>query len=262
MNYYKDDSVKIYNADSRNLDFIENNSIEMCITSPPYNVGISYDYWNDSLSEEEYWNFTGKWIAEVFKKLVDGGRIAINIPVMGNNPELKKSEKYLMHLPQYLEILKDVGFNLREMITWLKTKEGNMDIFAGGNTAWGSFCSPSNPYCRSFTEFIIVAHKNSPYLRGDKNKIDITKQEFMKFTKNIWHMWPESNRSHPATFPKELPYRLMKLYTYQNNTVIDPFAGSGTTGLVAKELKRKAILVDISKNYCELAAIKCKQEWL
>ena len=141
------------------LKKMESESVDCCITSPPYNVGIEYDSWNDNLSENDYWDFTEKLIELSEKVLKVGGRICINIPIMGNNPLMKKSNNYLFHLPQYLGILKKY-FTLRECITWIKSyAEYDENVFCGGNTAWGSWLSPSNPFCRSFSEFIIVANK-------------------------------------------------------------------------------------------------------
>lgn len=239
------------------LKEIKNESIDLVVTSPPYNVGIKYDNWNDNKPEKEYRDFTENWLKEVYRTLKIGGRICLNIPVMGNNPEMKKSNQYLFHLPQYLEIIKK-NFSLRECLTWIKSyAEYNENVFCGGNTAWGSYLSPSNPFCRSFSEFIIVAHKEKPNLQY-KGETDLTKEEFLKFTKNVWFFPSEQNREHPAPFPEELPRRCIKLYSWMGATILDPFIGWGTTALAAIKLNRKYIGIDISEKYCKQAEERIK----
>jgi len=231
---------KIYNEDNlETMAKMPNDFIDLTVTSPPYNVGMDYDNHNDNMSEQDYWDFTEKWLSELSRVTKKGGRICVNIPVMGNNPEMEKENNYLFHLPQYLSIIKKY-FELRECITWIKSyAEYDEDVFCGGNTAWGSWQSPSNPFCRSFSEFIIVAHKNTPELQHE-GETDLTKEDFLKWTKNIWFLPSEANRNgHPAPFPYQLPYRCIKLYSYINDLIFDPFVGSGTTCLVARDLHRK-----------------------
>ena len=262
LKYPEDFINHVINGDSLEiLKLIPSNSIDLIITSPPYNVGTAYDIWNDDLFEDEYWEFTRKWIKKSSRILKVGGRIAINIPVMGNNSLMKKSNKYLFHLSEYLELIKS-ELSLRECITWIKSfAEYDENIFCGGNTAWGSWLSPSNPYLRSFSEFIIIAHKNNPKIQHSGNT-DLTKDEFLRFTKNVWFFPPESDRTHPAPFPRELPYRCIKLYSYINDIILDPFCGWGTTCLVAKQLHRNYIGIDISNKYCKMARSRLSQTTL
>jgi len=253
-------NIKIINEDCL-IAFkqIENESIDIVVTSPPYNVGIGYDKWNDNLSENEYRQFTNSWIKETERIIKKGGRICINIPIMGNNPKMKKSNVYLFHLPQYLEIIRKY-FLLRECITWIKSyAEYDENVFCGNNTVWGSWLSPSNPFCRSFSEFIIVAHKETPGLQH-KGKTDLTKDEFLKWTKNVWFFPSENDRTHPAPFPEELPKRCIKLYSYVDDMVLDPFSGYFTTGLVCAKLNRKFIGIEISENYCKLGKKRINDE--
>jgi site-specific DNA-methyltransferase (adenine-specific) len=234
------------------LPLLPKDSIDMVITSPPYNVGVSYDNWNDNMTEDEYFKFTNNWISELKKIVKLGGRLGINIPVMGNNEEIKKSDKLIFYLDKYIKIIGDSKFNFRECITWIKSyAENDENNFCGNNTAWGSYLSPSNPFCRSFSEFILVAHNELPKLQH-KGETDLVKEEFMKWTKNIWFMPTDTNKEHPAVFNEELPKRLMKLYTYIGNTIFEPFAGAGTTCLVAEKLNRKWIACEISEKYCKL----------
>lgn len=244
---------KIFNMDciAGMKNNIMDNSVNMIVTSPPYNVGIKYDEYNDNITEEEYWYFTKMWITESYRVLCKGGRICINIPVMGNNSIIKKSKKFIFYLPHYTSILEEL-FTLRECITWIKSyKENDENSFCGNNTAWGSWCSPSSPYLRSFSEFIIIAQKEDPFLHH-KGVTDITKDEFLKWTKNVWFMPACTKKTHPAVFPIELPIRCIKLYSYINDIVMDPFAGSGTTIEACIRLNRKYIGFEISTIYYEL----------
>jgi len=232
---------------------IPEESVDLVVTSPPYNVGIKYNSYNDSLSEGEYWEFTGKWIKELRRIVKRGGRVCINIPIMGNNPEVKKADKYLFYLPEYLNIIKK-HFLLRECITWVKSYAENTTNIScvGDNTAWGSWLSPSSPFLRSVSEFIIVSYNELPVLQH-KGETDLTKDEFLRDTKNVWFLPSGKDKQHPAPFPKELPRRCIKLYSWLGDTVLDPFMGSGTTGIVCKEIGRKFIGIEIDDKYFTMA---------
>lgn len=227
-------------------------SVHLVATSPPYNVGVAYDNHDDNMPEHEYYAWTERWVRGCYHALCDGGRIAINLPNVGNNNQ-SKGAGLQTYIDKYIPILKNAGFTLRENISWIKaTREFDEDNFVGSNTAWGSWLSPNNPMCRSFSEVILVAHKNKPD-RGRTGKNDLTKDEFMRFTRNVWFMPAESDRTHPAPFHEELPYRLIKLYTFPGDTVLDPFGGSGTTGLAAEKLGRGWILIEKSPTYMKMA---------
>jgi len=190
-------------------------SIDIIITSPPYNAGKDYGVYKDSLPYDEYFDFVSKWLKECFRILVDTGRICINIPLTANNPQLLKSYGLLVFLPQYYVILQDIGFTVRELIVWIKTNDVDgatkwEHSFCGNNTQWGSWLSPSSPYLRSFSEFILVASKGEWKLKK-KGETDLRKEEFMRWTRNVWAFPSCHNKNHPAPFPVELPYRLIKL---------------------------------------------------
>ena len=227
---------------------IPNNSINLIVTSPPYNVGKDYGNYDDNKSEKDYYEFIDKVFFEIYRVLGEGGRICINIPVMGNNPTIKKQEKYVFYLNKYISLLEKNKLKLREVLTWVKAYTESDETFCGGNTAWGSWLSPSCPYCRSFTEFIIVCHKNNPKRICD-GETDITKKEFLKYTRNVWFFPSESDRTHPAPFPEELPKRCIKLYSFVGDTIFDPFMGSGTTGVVALKLNRKFVGIEINSQF-------------
>ncbi|MBT9165324.1 MAG: DNA adenine methyltransferase YhdJ [candidate division WS2 bacterium] len=232
---------------------IPGNSIDMIITSPPYNVGMPYGT-DDRKNYLDYLDYMKGVLTECYRVLITGGRIAINLP----GSILQSSSSKIAYLSlDYVLIMRGIGFLDREWISWLKMPKGEIPE---KSTAWGSWQSPSCPYLRDASEFIIIMDKESHKKPGDKNKIDITVKEFLQFTSNVWYMPPEKNRWHPAPFPEELPYRLIKLYTYQGDIILDPFVGWGTTCVVAKRLKRNYIGIDNNPEYCRMATIKIANE--
>ena len=242
----------LINADARQIP-LSDQSVQMVVTSPPYNVGVGYDAWDDNLSFQDYWEFMLLWLKECYRVLVPSGRIAINVPNIGNSSDFGgKGKGVIAHMPLTITAMQEAGFQIRDCITWFKTHDESIDeveqSFCGNNTAWGSWQSPSNPFCRSFSEFIVVAHKESPTLAW-KGHSDLAREEFMLWTRNVWLMATVSNPEHPAPFPLELPSRLIKLYTYPGDLILDPFSGTGTTVKAAHQLNRRAIGLDLSPNY-------------
>lgn len=207
-----------------NMKDIPNNSLHLMITSPPYNVSKEYD--ND-LSLKEYLSLLKNCFTETYRVLVDGGRACINIANIGRKPYIPLSD-YVS------KIMIEIGFNMRGEIIW------NKSAGAGISTAWGSFQSASNPILRDVHEYILIFSKGNYKRERDKEekelrKDNITKEEFIEWTKSVWTMNTESAKriGHPAPFPEELPNRLIKLFSFTNDIVIDPFMGSGTTAIAA-----------------------------
>ena len=207
-----------------NMKDIPNNSLHLMITSPPYNVSKEYD--ND-LSLEEYLNLLKNCFTETYRVLVDGGRACINMANIGRKPYIPLSD-YIS------KIMIEIGFNMRGEIIW------NKSAGAGISTAWGSFQSASNPILRDVHEYILIFSKGNYKRERDKNekefrKDNISKEEFIEWTKSVWTMNPESAKriGHPAPFPEELPNRLIKLFSFTNDIVLDPFMGSGTTAIAS-----------------------------
>lgn len=225
---------------------IPDNSVHLIVTSPPYNVGMNYKNCNDRKPYQEYLNLMKKVFQECYRVLIDGGRIAINCP----SSVLQSSYSRMAYLSLDLALtLRSVGFLDREWITWIKMPKGEIP---GKSTSWGSWCSPTCPYLRDASEFIIVMDKTT-HKRTDRNgKNDITPEEFLKYTSNCWYIPPEHDRTHPAPFPVELPKRLIKLYTYPGEIVLDPFLGSGTTLLACRQTNRIGIGFEIAKEYAEI----------
>jgi site-specific DNA-methyltransferase (adenine-specific) len=230
---------KFIGGSAENMIELPNNSIHLMITSPPYNVSKEYD--ND-LSLKEYLQLLENSFKETYRVLVNGGRACINVANLGRKPYIPLSD-YIS------KIMLDIGFNMRGEIIWNKAAS------ASPSTAWGSWLSAANPILRDIHEYILVFSKGD-YNRIGKGKYNtITKEQFMDWTKSIWTMNAERARriGHPAPFPEELPYRLIQLYSFKDDIILDPFMGSGTTAVSAIKSERNFVGYDISQEYIDLA---------
>ena len=233
-------------GDSRDLSLIPDESVHLMVTSPPYNVGKDYD---EDLGLEEYRGLLRAVFEEVHRKLVVGGRACINVANLGRRP-------YIPLHSYIIEEMAEIGFLMRGEIIWSKAAS------AGSSTAWGSWLSASNPTLRDVHEYIMVYSKGSMRREGARGESTIKRDEFLAYTKSIWSFPTESARKvgHPAPFPVELPYRLIQLYTYRGDVVLDPFCGSGTTCVAALKTQRHFIGVDNSEEYVELARKRIGEE--
>lgn len=231
---------RIYCKSSENMDEIPDNSIHLMITSPPYNVGKEYD---EDLTLDEYLELLTAVFKQCFKKLVTGGRACINIANIGRKP-------YIPLHAMVIEIMLDLGFLMRGEIIWDKSAS------AGGSCAWGSWMSASNPVLRDYHEYILIFSKDSySKSRNQEKKDTIQRDDFIQWTKSVW-TFPAVNAKkigHPAPFPIELPHRLINLYSYEGDVVLDPFCGSGTTCIAALQNNRKYIAYDINEEYVKLS---------
>ena len=231
---------KIFCKSSENMKELPDCSVHLMVTSPPYNVGKDYD---DDLTLEEYRTFLkGIW-SEVYRVLVPGGRICINIANLGRKP-------YIPLHTFIIEDMLDLDFLMRGEIIWNKASS------ASPSTAWGSWLSASNPCLRDIHEYILVFSKDSfrrKYIIKRNNTI--SKEEFLEFTKSVWTFSAESARKvgHPAPFPVELPYRLIQLYTFEGEIILDPFIGSGQAAIAAIKSNRHYVGYDIDEEYVKLA---------
>ena len=233
-------------GDARNvLQQLPRESVHLAITSPPYNVGIAYSGYSDNLTTEEYlaW-LKGVWL-DLKRVLVVGGRFCLNVA-----PTSIKNFRPLHH--DLTRDLRDLGFLMRTEVIWYKQTMGR-------RTAWGSWKSPANPHIIPSWEYVLVFSKGEWRLPGPASAIDITGEEFQRFSDGFWHIPPERNRKgHPAPFPEELILRLVKFYSYRGNTVLDMFGGTGTVGAVARSLGRHFIHIDASPEYCEQALARIR----
>jgi len=230
---------KLILGSAENMKELPNNSVNLMITSPPYNVTKEYD---DDLSLIEYLQLLENSFRETYRVLVNGGRACINVANLGRKPYIPLSD-YIS------QMMLEIGFNMRGEIIWNKAAS------ASPSTAWGSWQSAANPILRDVHEYILVFSKGDyNRVKGEKENT-ISKVQFMEWTKSIWTMNAESAKriGHPAPFPEELPYRLIQLYTFKDDIVLDPFIGSGTTALAALKSERHFVGYDISKEYINLA---------
>jgi len=225
------------------------NSVHLVFTSPPFNCGILYDEYDDGADLETYVNMITEVFTEVYEVLVDGGRCVVDIP-----PVIKMRNRRIdMHV-LFSMILEGIGFQFRDVIWWLKGRKRLEEATRYNSTNWGTWCSPRNPSPRSFTEILLCFSKGRPdLLDGEEGGTDLTKEEFPILTNSIWLLPGRTDPRHPACFPQVLAERVIKLYTWIGNTVVDPFAGIGTTLMAAKKLGRRYYGFDVSEEYCRIA---------
>ncbi|MCL5256664.1 MAG: site-specific DNA-methyltransferase [Chloroflexi bacterium] len=213
-------------------------SVALAFTSPPYNAGKDYD---EDMSLDDYLGLIRRVAGEVYRVLKPGGRYVVNVANLGRKPYIPlHAHFYQVHL--------QAGFLPMGEIIWQKAKG------SAGNCAWGSWRSARSPRLRDIHEYLLVFAKEE-FSRPDKGESDLTPKEFMQSTLSIWEIPPESARKvgHPAPFPVELAARVIKLYSFVGDVILDPFAGSGTTCLAALSLGRHYVGFDVSKEYCNLA---------
>lgn len=249
-------------GDARTMAEIPNNSVALVVTSPPYFAGKEYE---EALGEggipASYGDFL-ELLADVFaeckRKLEPGGRIAVNVANLGRKPYRSLSADVIV-------ILEQLGLLLRGEVIW---KKGDG---AAGNCAWGSFRSAANPVLRDTTERVVIASKGrfnrakthqQRRAEGLPYENTLTTDEFMSATLDVWEIEPESARrvNHPAPFPVQLPERLIHLYTYRDDLVLDPFLGSGSTLVAARRAGRRGAGYDLDADYVELARARLRDE--
>lgn len=240
--FYDEGSLSIINEDIFTTRKIAPSSIDLIITSPPYNVDIPYTSHNDRGSYAEYLDFSRRWMKRCHGWLRKDGRFCLNIPLDKNKGGQQSVGADLT------TVAKKAGFSYHSTIVW---NEGNISR----RTAWGSWASASAPYVITPVELIIVLYKDSWKKTSGSRISDITREEFMEWTNGLWSFNGEkkSRIGHPAPFPVELPSRCMKLFSFAGDTILDPFMGSGSTLVAASRCNRRAVGVDIDTHYCEIA---------
>ncbi len=229
---------RIHCASATQMENVPDNGVGLAFTSPPYNVGKTYD---EDMSLEAYGRLIGQVAAEVYRVLRPGGRYVVNIANLGRKP-------YIPLHALFYEIHSAAGFLPMGEIIWRKGRG------ASGNCAWGSWQSAKSPRLRDLHEYLLVFAKGS-FSRPDKGVSDISREEFMAATLSVWEIAPESARrvGHPAPFPVELAERVVRLYSYVGDVVLDPFMGSGTALVAAAANGRRYLGFDVVEEYCALA---------
>ena len=242
-------------------------SIDLMVTSCPYNVNIKYDVYDDGRSMDDYWEFTRQWLTESYRVLKDDGRVAINVPI-----ELNVQERggRILFNAEFWMIMKEVGFKFFGMVDLTEDSPHRVR-----QTAWGSWMSASCPYIYNPKECIILAYKktNKKLTKGEsqwkgvptdieqpdgsiKNKMvyqDDDKKEFMNLVFGRWEYFADTRSLTKATFSMDIPSKAIKILTYKNDIVLDPFMGSGTSAFAAELLDRRWLGIELSPDYTEIA---------
>jgi site-specific DNA-methyltransferase (adenine-specific) len=243
---HDDGAARLLLGDSTRLTEVPGMSpVNLVVTSPPYSLGVDYGQagYADDQPYHAYLEWVRAWATALLGVSAPGGRACINIPLDSN-----KGGKRAIYA-DYLRIFQEVGWTYQTSIVW---NEQNISR----RTAWGSWLSPSAPFVTAPVEMIAVFHTGA-FRRppGDGRRGDITRDEFLEWTLGMWTFHGANPRrvGHPAPFPEELPRRLIKLYSYPDDVVLDPFVGSGTTLAACIKLGRRGVGIEINPTFCELA---------
>ncbi|MCS7052497.1 MAG: site-specific DNA-methyltransferase [Ignavibacterium sp.] len=240
--YLEYKNILLVKSDVLDENLFKKEFIDLIVTSPPYNVDIKYNSHKDNLTYDEYLEFSEKWIRNCYKWSKPQARFLLNCP-------LDKNKGGQQSVGADLTLLaKKIGWKYHSTIIW---NEGNISR----RTAWGSWLSASAPFVIAPVELIIVFYKESWKKEYGSGKSDISKEEFMEWTNGLWNFNGESKKriGHPAPFPRELPKRCIKLFSFVDDIIFDPFVGSGTTLIEAANNNRFGIGVEVDEKYCRLA---------
>lgn len=251
---------------------MEPNSIDLIVTSPPYGVGIDYDVHNDDMVVDEYFEFTKKWMSEAYRLLKEDGRIALNIPYEINRQD--KGGRVFM-VSEVWQIMKSIGYKFFGVVD-LEEESPHRSR----TTAWGSWMSPSAPYIYNPKECVVLAYKKNHIkkikgepewvhelgevedkdgnMKSKKLYTEQQKREFIDLVFGQWKYFADTKSLTKATFSTDIPTKAIKILTYKNDVVLDPFAGSGTSLVSAEILDRRWIGIELSPNYCDIANKRVK----
>ena len=232
----------IHNVDIlEGFKLIDDNSIDLIVTSPPYNIDLEYDSWNDNLHWDEYLKWCKSWLNECYRVLKDDGRIAIN-HYINFHTKHKTSEFPLM---DFRQMQRDIGFNPYKLVIW---EDNNMKKMH----AFGSFKSASAPHIQTPYEGILISYKKQ-WKKIERGISTLDNKYFVELVSGVWKLKPETKGLTVANFPIQLPLNCINLLSYKDDVVLDPFMGSGTTAIACLMSERKYIGFEISKNYHKIS---------
>jgi len=259
---------KIINGDCVEvMKTLPDSCIDLLVTSPPYGANIKYDVYDDGIPMDEYWEFTKQWLSGVYRLLKDDGRVAINVPIEMNVQE--RGGRILFNA-EFWMMMKQVGFKFFGMVDLTEDSPHRVR-----QTAWGSWMSNSQPYIYNPKECVILAYKNSPkkLTKGESQWVgtptEITdengkvrtkmvyepedKKEFMNLVFGRWEYFADTKSLTKATFSMDIPVKAIKILSYKNDIVFDPFMGSGTSAVAAETLGRRWLGIELSPNYTDIS---------
>jgi site-specific DNA-methyltransferase (adenine-specific) len=266
---------RVINGDCREvMGQMPFSSVDLIVTSPPYGVGIAYDVHNDDMLIDEYLKFTEEWLTKAYEVLKDDGRIALNIPY-----EINRQDKggRVFIVSEIWQIMKKIGYKFYGVVD-LEEESPHRSR----TTAWGSWMSPSAPYIYNPKECVVLAYKKThvkkvkgqPQWIGEaaqvpdpkdpalfRNKtvyLDEDKREFIDLVFGQWKYFADTKTMTKATFSMDIPTKAIKILSYKNDVILDPFAGSGTSLVAAETLDRRWVGIELSPNYCEVANSRVK----
>lgn len=262
--YYSLDApdIKVYNADARDLSFVEDDTIPCVVTSPPYNCGIEYEGYDDNQAWQKYWmDLADPVCRELHRVMCSGGRSWINVapsvagvPDQAPGPHSGRTDKQREFLASGWDFaLREAGLLPCDVIAWTSVR--------GSGTAWGSWQTPSAPNLRGDWEAILVHYKE----QWSRTTPDVWKgwkdggDDWTKLVSNVWAIQPQRRGDHPAPYPVEIPHRAIRLSTWPGEKALDPFMGSGTGAEAAYQSGRSFVGVEISEAYCEQTAQRLEE---
>ena len=259
---------KIINGDCIEvMKTLSDGCIDLVVTSPPYNCGIKYDTHIDDLPMDEYWSWTREWLTETYRLIKDDGRVSINIPYEVN---VQDRGGRVFFVSEFYQIMKEVGFKFFGIVDLEEDSPHRSKT-----TAWGSWMSPSSPYIYNPKECVILAYKKQhikkvkgePEWKGVPTEIEQEdgtlkkkivyeekdKKEFMELVFGQWNYFADTKSLTKATFSMDIPTKAIKILSYKNDVILDPFAGSGTSLVAAEILDRRWLGIELSENYTKIA---------